>query len=151
MTDHDVAAVAALSGQLGYPVAADRMAARFQDLVRDADAAILVAEEAGRGLAGWIHVCGRRMLETDACAEIAGLVVDAIFRRQGVGRRLVEAAESWARERGYARLRVRSNVTRDVAHAFYPGLGFNKVKSQHVYERVVDAGIPARSARAKRE
>jgi GNAT superfamily N-acetyltransferase len=115
------------------------MAARFRDLAGDPDTAVLVAEGSDRAVAGWIHVCGRRSLESDPHAEIAGLVVDGARRRQGIGRRLVEAAEDWARGRGYARLRVRSNVARDVAHEFYGGLGFARVKSQHVYERAVDA------------
>jgi GNAT superfamily N-acetyltransferase len=140
MTEEDAVAVAALSGQLGYPTAADRIAARIRDLAGDSDTAILVAEPPDRALAGWIHVCGRRGLETDPLAEIAGLVVESAHRRQGIGRRLVDAAEDWARGRGYARLRVRSNVARDVAHDFYPGLGFIRIKSQHVYERAVDTG-----------
>jgi GNAT superfamily N-acetyltransferase len=149
MTGQDAGAVAELSGQLGYPAAADRMAARFRELAHDADAVILVAETPDGAVAGWIHICGRRTLESDPCAEIAGLIVDATRRRQGIGRRLVEAAEAWSRKRGYTHLRVRSNVARDAAHVFYPGLGFTKVKTQHVYERAVAAGGPARSARDK--
>jgi len=140
MVEGDADAVAVLSGELGYPVAAERIASRFRVLVVDPDSAIFVAESPDRALAGWIHVCGRRSLETDPLAEIAGLVVEAARRRQGIGRRLVDAAGDWASGRGYARLRVRSNVARDVAHDFYPGLGFARVKSQHVYERAVDAG-----------
>jgi GNAT superfamily N-acetyltransferase len=140
MVDGDAASVAELSGQLGYPVAAEQIASRYRVLAGDPDAAIFVAESPDRALAGWLHVCGRRSLETDPLAEIAGLVVETARRRQGIGRRLVDAAEDWARGRGYARLRVRSNVARDVAHDFYPGLGFARVKSQHVYERAVDAG-----------
>ena len=140
MVESDAGAVAALSGQLGYPAVAEPIASRFRVLAVDPDSAILVAEMRDRALAGWVHVCGRRSLETDPLAEIAGLVVDAAHRRRGIGRRLVDAAEDWARSRGYSRLRVRSNVARDVAHDFYPGLGFARVKSQHVYERAVDPG-----------
>ena len=140
MTERDAPAVSALSGQLGYPAGAERMKARVRALAGDPDAAALVAEAGDGAVAGWIHVCGRRSLETDPAAEIAGLVVDAGRRREGIGRRLVEAAEDWARQHGYERLRVRSNVARDVAHVFYAGLGFERVKSQHVYERTVAPG-----------
>lgn len=140
MVEGDAGAVAALSGQLGYPAAADRIASRFRVLVEDPDSTILVAEMSDRALGGWIHVSGRRSLETDPLAEIAGLVVEAARRRQGIGRQLVDAAEAWARGRGYVRMRVRSNVARDAAHDFYSGLGFARIKSQHVYERAVDAG-----------
>lgn len=137
MSERDVEQAAGLSAQLGYPVESARLMERFRKVASDTDAEILVAESPAGALAGWVHVCGRRSLEADAHAEIAGLVVDASRRRQGIGRGLVEAAETWAREHGYPRLRVRSNVTRDGAHDFYPGIGFARLKTQHVYERVV--------------
>jgi GNAT superfamily N-acetyltransferase len=140
MTEQDAGAVAALSGQLGYPAAAERIAARFRDVAGDLDVGVFVAASPDGSLAGWIHVCGRRSLESDPHAEIAGLVVDSAHRRRGIGRRLVDAAEDWARRHGYSNLKVRSNVARDVAHEFYGGLGFTRVKSQHVYMRVLDAG-----------
>lgn len=140
MIEQDAGAVAALSGQLGYPAAAERIAARFRDVAGDLDAGVFVAVSPDGALAGWIQVYGRRSLESDPHAEIAGLVVDASRRRQGIGRRLVDAAEDWARRHGYSNLKVRSNVARDVAHDFYSGLGFTRIKSQHVYTRVVDAG-----------
>jgi GNAT superfamily N-acetyltransferase len=140
MTEQDAGAVAALSGQLGYPAAPERIAARFREVAADPDAGVFVAATPDGAVAGWIHVCGRRSLESEPHAEIAGLVVDAARRRQGIGRRLVDAAGGWARRHGYSNLKVRSNVTRDVAHDFYGGLGFTRIKSQHVYTRVVDAG-----------
>ena len=140
MTEQDAGAVAALSSQLGYPATPERIATRLRDVSGDLDSGVFVAESPDGVLAGWIHVCGRRGLESDPHAEIAGLVVDAGRRRQGIGRRLVDAAEDWARRHGYSDLKVRSNVARDVAHDFYGGLGFTRIKSQHVYTRVVDAG-----------
>ncbi len=132
MTPADLHAVAALSSQLGYPVSTEALAARFQRLRPLAGDALYVA---GEPVAGWIHVQERHGLESDACAEIVALVVDAARRRSGAGRALVEAAGRWAGARGLARLVVRSNVARDEAHRFYPSLGFRLAKTQHVYER----------------
>ena len=69
MTEQDAVAIAALSGQLGYPAAAEQLAARFRELAGDSDTAVLVAEAPDRAVAGWIHVCGRRSLENDPHAE----------------------------------------------------------------------------------
>lgn len=62
-------------------------------------------------------------------------MVDAGARRSGVGRALVAVAEQWTRERGLDTLFLRSNIVRPEAHAFYPGLGFARTKTQHVYSK----------------
>jgi hypothetical protein len=51
----DGPAIAALSDQLGYPVAADELAGRLH--------AVLVAIGAGSQVVGWIHVGRRETLE----------------------------------------------------------------------------------------
>ena len=131
----DAADLAALSGQLGYPSTPAQIAARLAALAGAADA-VQVAEVDGR-VAGWIHVCSHRPLESEPSAEIAGLVVDESRRGRGIGRLLVEAALAWARRQGYAGIRVRSNVVRADAHRFYEGLGFQRVKTQVTFTRPV--------------
>ena len=70
-------------------------------------------------------------------AEVVGLVVDADARRTGTGRKLIAAAEDWARARGLRELFLRSNIVRPEAHAFYPALGFERSKTQHVYRKAL--------------
>jgi enamine deaminase RidA (YjgF/YER057c/UK114 family)/GNAT superfamily N-acetyltransferase len=137
MRDGDAGAVAALSGQLGYPATEGQIGTRFRDVSGDADSGLFVAEAEDGRVTGWIHVLGRHYLESDECAEIAGLVVDAGTRRQGAGKALVAAAESWARGRGYAAMRVRSNTVRAEARQFYLGLGFAIAKTQNVFVKAV--------------
>ena len=71
--------------------------------------------------------------------EIIGLVVDAATRRVGIGRTLVTLIERWALERGYSILLVRSNVVRQESHPFYDQLGYERVKTQHSYKKVLNA------------
>jgi GNAT superfamily N-acetyltransferase len=130
----DVAALAALSTQLGYPTAPEEAAERLDALRSEPSHALLVAEDDG-AVAGWLHVCGRRSFESPPFAEVCGLVVDEARRGRGVGRRLLDAAVRWAEERGYDKLRVRSNVVRTDAHRFYEREGFHRVKTQAVFER----------------
>jgi GNAT superfamily N-acetyltransferase len=132
----DAAAVADLSTQLGYPTRPEEALARLRALAGRSEDAVLVAEEEGTGrVIGWIHVCGVRRVESAPCAEIAGLVVDEAQRGKGTGAALVEAAAAWAREHGYATLRVRSNTVRVRTHAFYERLGFSRTKTQVVLAR----------------
>ena len=129
--DADAPAIATLSGQLGYPTTADAVRARLVTALDRADNEILVALD-GDAVVGWIHVYGVHTLESDAHAEIAGLIVDDRQRSRGIGEALVRAAEQWAAGAGYRDARVRSNVIRERAHGFYVRLGYREVKRQSV-------------------
>jgi GNAT superfamily N-acetyltransferase len=133
-TLNDAASIATLNGELGYPVTADEMAPRLASLLDVRDHAVLVAETDGSVIA-WIQVSVVATVESGSFAEIRGLVVTAAHRSRGVGARLVEAAEGWARERGLTRIRVRSNVARERTHAFYERLGYQTTKLQKVFDK----------------
>jgi GNAT superfamily N-acetyltransferase len=128
--------LAALSGELGYPMTAEEAVRRLTDLSAHGDHALLVAESGGR-VAGWIQVSLPRIFETPKSAEIAGLIVDATERGQGIGRQLVAAAAAWAEARGCASVRVRTNVIRERAQAFYAREGFREVKTQKVLQKTL--------------
>jgi len=133
----DAAAIAALSGELGYPAAAEQMAARLCDVIGREDLAVFVAEEHGT-VSGWIHMIECRRLEEDRFAEIGGLVVSETQRGSGIGARLIAAAEQWARERGCGKVFVRSNVIRERAHKFYEREGYVCFKKQAVFSKRLD-------------
>jgi GNAT superfamily N-acetyltransferase len=133
-TRADAAAIAALSSELGYPTTAEEMAPRLASLLDVRDQAVLVAEVDRRVIA-WIQISFVATVESGSFAEIRGLVVTAAQRSRGVGARLVAAAEEWARERGLARIRVRSNVTRERTHRFYERLGYVTTKAQKVFDK----------------
>jgi GNAT superfamily N-acetyltransferase/heme-degrading monooxygenase HmoA len=135
-TSADAAAIAALSGQLGYPSTEEEIRTRLEILEAGGSTSVLVAESDGR-IDGWIAVRFDLSLETGAFAEIAGLVVDEAARGKGIGASLVEAAEEWAKERGHTRIRVRSNVVREAAHRFYERLGYLPKKKQQVFDKEI--------------
>ncbi len=130
----DAEALAALSGQLGYPTTAGEVRERLAAIAARGDGVVLVAELDGV-VVGWLHVLGAHLLESPDYAEIGGLVVAEEARGQGLGWRLMDAAERWARAMGYAEVHVRSNVVREAAHRFYEGLGYRRVKQQMVFVR----------------
>ena len=130
----DAAAIAALNGELGYPTTAGEMAPRLASLLDVSGQAVLVAADDG-GVIAWVQVSVVATIESGAFAEVRGLVVTAAHRSRGIGARLVEAAEGWARERGLTRIRVRSNVNRERTHAFYERLGYRTAKSQKVFDK----------------
>jgi GNAT superfamily N-acetyltransferase len=133
--DEDIAALASLSTQLGYPSDANAMRERLRR-VRDLEIGqVFVAVGAASRVVGWTHVVERFTLEDEPFVEIAGLIVDETARSAGVGAALLRTAESWAREQGHARMRVRSNVIRQRAHEFYKREGYTEKKRQVVFEK----------------
>ena len=137
-TINDADRIAELSGTLGYPAEAEAMARRLAGILAHETHAVVVAEVAGE-VVGWIHGAEQQMLEFDVRCEILGLVVAADQRGQGVGRRLVEAVEEWARTRGLSGVSVRSIVIRPESHPFYERIGYVRVKTQHAYRKKLEA------------
>lgn len=133
-TASDAARLAALSTQLGYPTTPEQAVERLHALRERPANEILVAEDGGT-VVGWLHVCVMHFFESPPFTEVGGLVVDEAWRGRGVGGLLVQEAARWAAERGFQKLRVRSNTVRTDAHRFYEREGFRKVKTQVVLDR----------------
>lgn len=133
----DVRDLVVLAEQLGYPCHTDVMARRVEELTRRPDHAILVAAAEQGEVVGWIHVFVRPLLIAERAVEVGGLVVDDRYRSGGIGELLLSAAEDWAVQAGYSRLRVRSNVIRERAHAFYEHRGYQRIKSQWIFEKLL--------------
>lgn len=131
----DVVTLAALAGQLGYPSTPGEVAARLRFLGAHPDLHAAFVAEADGIIVGWVHVFISARLESDAFAEIGGLVVDDRQRGTGVGKALIQRAEAWSEARGMLRLRVRSNLIREQAHTVYERVGFERIKEQVVLQK----------------
>ena len=136
-TPDDVGEISKLSGQFGYPGADDQFQDRLKLLLSSREHTVLVAGSDSGSLVGWIHLFIAQHLQSSPFVEIGGLVVSEQHRRQGVGKRLLMAAESWALEQGMSSLRVRSRRERGAAKAFYEGMGFVVTKEQRICDKTL--------------
>jgi GNAT superfamily N-acetyltransferase len=120
----DLPVVAALLGELGYPASVDELPSRLERLQQDGRSAVYVAAR-GPEVVGLATVhCFAAIHASTPVALLTSLVVAESVRGQGVGRRLVDAAENWARESGCGRIIVTTAEHRSSAHAFYESLGW---------------------------
>jgi GNAT superfamily N-acetyltransferase len=130
----DVPGVARLLPDLGYAAGEAELAARFAALRAWPDQEVFVADDGGP-LLGSCHVHGVRLLHTVDYAEVQSLVVAASCQGRGVGRALLACACEWAFARGYPRVRLRSGLQREGAHAFYLAQGFAVARASVGFER----------------
>jgi GNAT superfamily N-acetyltransferase len=133
----DAAAVAALCGELGYPITADHAALHIG---APRGVALLVADRGDGAVIWWIELAVRRTVELGDAAEIQAFVVAEAERGRAVGSALLAAAEAWARDRALPRIRVRSNVVRERTHRFYLQRGYTERKRQVVFDKMLHDG-----------
>ena len=120
----DAAALALLTEQLGYATSHEQMTRRLATMGGDPARLTLVAV-VGEQLVGYVGVWVGQGYEADAPhARIMALVVDASWRRRGIGGRLLAAAETWSRAQGAAVIVLTSGEQRSEAHPFYERLGY---------------------------
>jgi N-acetylglutamate synthase-like GNAT family acetyltransferase len=119
----DEPALARLLGELGYPVARERLAARMARLPETT--VVLVADDGG--VVGLAALDVRVYLEHDEPrGRVIAFVVGQEARGRGAGRALMDAVEAEARRAGAADLHVTSGAHREDAHAAYRALGFEQ-------------------------
>jgi GNAT superfamily N-acetyltransferase len=142
MQDADLDHAAALCAALEEGAAPELVAGRFRWLTERAahENAFFVATDPDCRIVGFIHVHGITLLGSIAYAEIGSLVVDLAHRRLGIGRLLVRAGESWARERSFSTMRLRHGRARPPdAHGFYRQLGFEPAPTPALFLKAIGA------------
>jgi GNAT superfamily N-acetyltransferase len=140
----DAEDVAALTAQLGYDVHASAIRARLSSILARPDHRFWMAEAVDRRI-GWLHATISEYVEADPFVVIGGLVVDSDYRRQGVGRLLMEHVEHWAREQRCSAIRLWSSSSRTAAHRFYEGLGYTNIKTQYAFVKLLDSSATLKS------
>ena len=120
----DSVRVAELVSALGYPTSTAQMQARLEAILPDADYVTLVACEEAH-VVGFIGARVGRLYESDGWyGQIMALAVAADHQHHGIGRMLMQAAESLLMRLEASVLVVTSGDHRVDAHAFYERNGY---------------------------
>lgn len=116
--------IAELVSDLGYHTSTGQMRQRLEAIGRDDDYDTLVACDDGQ-IVGFIGTRIGTLYEVDErYGQIMALAVSAAHQRRGIGRMLIQAAESRLVDRGARILVVTSGNHRTDAHAFYESCGY---------------------------
>jgi N-acetylglutamate synthase-like GNAT family acetyltransferase len=134
----DVPAIAALASQLGYPVPEREMLKRFESVWEKKKQHVFVAETSGT-IIGWLEVFRHGSILNWNEAEVGALIVEEAARHAGIGGKLMDRAEEWAREHHCIAVCLRSNIVRLESHKFYERIGYKIIKTQRVFRKELDA------------
>ncbi len=101
------------------------------------DAIVLVAARANQeNLAGFAEVGARSIADgcdTSPVAYLEGWYVDPDARRQGIGRALIQAAENWARGRGWHEFASDAELENLGSQQAHRALGFHETSRAVLY------------------
>lgn len=127
-TENDSKELAALMGQLGYPTTTENMKKRFSQIKQNPYYHTLLASYEDK-VVGMIGLFKGYYYEREGFyVRIAALVVDSNYRNKGVGNKLLEEAECWARKIGASGIGLNSGNRKERyhAHTFYRNRGYSE-------------------------
>jgi predicted N-acetyltransferase YhbS len=101
---------------------------------------VFVAERPDGGLCGFVETSIRP--QVDGCSTrpvgyVEGWYVDPDMRRQGIGRKLVQAAERWAALQGCQEMASDAHLWNTVSHEAHEALGFKEGKRLVHFRKVL--------------
>lgn len=121
---------------LGYDCKAELVKFRLKHLNKDRE--IVFVAEADSQVAGFVHAEIYNTLYFKSLVNIQGLAVAEEYRNKGCGRKLMSAAENWARKIGIESVRLNSGMSRTEAHKFYRAIGYDNEKEQIRFMKKID-------------
>lgn len=114
-----------LLDELGYPVALEPLAERFEFFASKGESAIVA--QRGARVVGLLTLHVTHVLHRPgSVGRVTSLIVARDTRGQGIGRALMAEGERRLWARGCVLIEVTSNMKRTDAHVFYERLGYER-------------------------
>ncbi len=121
--------------EMGYEYPAEDTQKQLKQLLNDSNHKIYVAIVADK-IVGYIHANNYELLYAPYLKNIMGIAVSSDFRKNGIGKMLLNVVEKWAKDTGAYGVRLVSGSTRIGAHAFYTSCGYNGNKKQNNFKKI---------------
>lgn len=124
--------IADLLGELGYPNTPVFVMRKLDELNHDAKTKVVVAVAGAKvvGVAS-IHIVPLLHQEGNLC-RITAIVVSKEQRKKGIGTRMIEYVEDYARSHQCIKVEITSGDQRTSAHQFYHRVGYKEVSRRFI-------------------
>lgn len=109
----------------------DAHLAEMRELLLDPTCATFVAAYENGSLVGFLEASARKYADgcdTSPVGYIEGWIVDPIYQRQGIGRLLVQAAETWARQCEFSEMASDCLIDNETSLQAHLALGYEEVE-----------------------
>lgn len=115
--------------ELGYMCGEELLKIKLQAALASEREKVFVAL-CDEKVVGYIHAENYEVLYYPSMKNLLGFAVLRDYQRKGIGTRLLNAVEQWAKETGAYGVRLNSGKIRRDAHAFYRLRGYDSEKEQ---------------------
>lgn len=132
----DVPDLLELVATLGYPSNSEQVSQQLAKLLTDDTHYLIGAEQDGR-VVGFLDGQVYETIYSPRGFNVLGLAVLPVYQGQGIGKALLQALETEARQRAYAFIRLNSGSHRTGEHAFYQACGYDGNKSQRRFYKEI--------------
>ena len=122
--------------ELGYDFPRAQIEANIRRMMGEANNLLLVAESRDE-VVGFIHAHNHEPVYAPPMKSVVALAIKPEYRKHGLGHQLVAAVEDWARESGAAGVRVNSNENMNDALRFYKSMGYEYIKTQYNFRKML--------------
>ena len=126
----DSFALTELMNELGYDTTMDEMKTRFDNIQNNKDYKTFIATD-DTEILGMVGLSKNYSYERNGIyVRVLALVTRSRFRQKGIGKKLMDVAENWAREIGADKvlLNCGNRDEREIAQLFYKKIGY-QIKS----------------------
>ena len=121
--------------EMGYEYPPEDAKKKLKQLLNDSNHKIYVALVSDK-VVGYIHANNYDLLYAPHLKNIMGIAVSFDFRKNGIGKMLLNEVEKWAKNTGAYGVRLVSGATRIEAHAFYTACGYSGNKEQKNFKKI---------------
>ncbi|MCL2706159.1 MAG: GNAT family N-acetyltransferase [Spirochaetaceae bacterium] len=134
----DIEKMVQMSAEVGYKIRYEKFSERISELIKNSNIGVIAAANEENKIVGWVQLEISNFIFSDKACNILGVFIDKNYRGNQIGRKLIEKAQEWAREKGCISFKISSDITRIDSHAFYKHMGFKHIKTEQIFGRRVE-------------